>query len=64
MDLAKLFSDSETGKLQPAAEYEKVCGTIPLEMGAGDDMASDCTEEYAYFRVGKEEGAKHLPAGT
>jgi oligogalacturonide lyase len=64
VDLAKLFADSEAGKLQPVTAYEKVCGTIPMEWGAGGDMALDCTEEFAYFRVGKEEAAKHLPAGT
>lgn len=62
VDLGKLFADSEAGKLQPKAAYETVCGTIPMEWGAGGDMALDCTEEYAYFRVGKEEAAKHLPA--
>ena len=61
VDLALLFADSEAGKLKPASAYEKVCGTIPLEWGAGGDMALDCTEEYAYFRVGKEEAARHLP---
>ena len=64
VDLAKLFADSEAGKLQPASAYEKACGTIPMEWGAGGDMALDCTEDYAYFRVGKEEAAKHLPADT
>lgn len=64
VDLGKLFADSEAGKMQPADAYQRVCGTIPLEWGAGGDMALDCTEEYAYFRVGKEEAAKHLPADT
>lgn len=64
VDLAKLFADSEAGKLQPASAYETVCGTIPMDWGAGGDMALDCTEKYAYFRVGKEESAKHLPADT
>ncbi|HWA24100.1 MAG TPA: hypothetical protein VG734_00390 [Lacunisphaera sp.] len=60
VDLGKLFADSEAGKLQKVSAYEKVCGDIPIEWGAGGDMALDCTEEYAYFRVGKEEAAKHL----
>jgi oligogalacturonide lyase len=64
VDLGKLFADSEAGKLQPVSAYETACGSIPMEWGAGGDMALDCTEEYAYFRVGKEEAAKHLPAGT
>ncbi len=62
VDLAKVFADSAARKMQPADAYQTVCGTIPLEWGAGGDMALDCTEEYAYFRVGKEEAAKHLPA--
>ena len=64
VDLAKLFSDSETGKLKAASEYQHVCGTTPAEMGAGGDMALDAEEELVYFRVGKEESAKHLPEGT
>jgi oligogalacturonide lyase len=64
VDLAKLFADSEAGRMQPATEYQKVCGTIPLEWGAGGDMALDCTEEYAYFRVGRDEAAKHLAPGV
>jgi len=64
VDLAKLFADSAAHKLQAASVYEKVCGTIPLEWGAGGDMALDCTEEFAYFRVGKEEAAKHLAPGA
>jgi oligogalacturonide lyase len=60
VDLAKLLADSEAGKMQPADAYQKVCGAIPVEWGPGGDMALDCTEEYAYFRVGKEESAKHL----
>jgi len=64
VDLGKLFADSEAGKLQSVAAYEKICGIIPMEWGAGGDMALDCTEDYAYFRVGREEAAKHLPPDT
>jgi oligogalacturonide lyase len=64
VDLGKLLADSEAGKVQPKTAYETVCGSIPMEWGAGGDMALDCTEEYAYFRVGKEEAAKHLAPGT
>jgi oligogalacturonide lyase len=64
VDLAKLFADSETGKLKAASEYQRICGTTPAEMGAGGDMALDAEEEVVYFRVGKEESAKHLPEGT
>jgi oligogalacturonide lyase len=62
VDLGKLFADSEAGSVKGAAEYEHVCGTIPAELGAGGDMALDASEKFAYFRVGREEAAKHLPA--
>jgi oligogalacturonide lyase len=61
VDLEKLFADSAAGTLQDATVYERVCGTIPLEWGAGGDMALDANEDVAYFRVGREEAAKHLP---
>jgi oligogalacturonide lyase len=64
VDLAKLFADSETGRLKEASEYQRICGTTPAEMGAGGDMALDADEEVVYFRVGREESAKHLPEGT
>ncbi|MEZ0487909.1 hypothetical protein [Fibrella aquatica] len=64
VDLEKLFADSESGKLQPATTYQRVCGTTPPELGAGGDMALDADEEWVYFRVGKSEAAKHLSANT
>lgn len=64
VDLEILFADSAAGTLRDAGTYERVCGTIPLDWGAGGDMALDADEQVAYFRVGHEEAAKHLPAGT
>jgi oligogalacturonide lyase len=64
VDLARLFTDSESGNLKSASSYQKICGTIPAEMGAGGDMALDANEEIVYYRVGKNESAKYLPAGT
>jgi oligogalacturonide lyase len=64
VDLAKLFADSKVGKLQPADHYQRICGTTPSEMGAGGDMALDGAEDWAYFRVGREEAAKHLSKET
>ncbi len=65
VDLAKLFADSEAGNLQAATVYQRICGTAPPEIGAGGDMALDGdTEEWVFFRVGKDEAAKHLPEGT
>ncbi len=64
VDLEKLFADSEKGRMKPASEYQRICGTTPAEMSAGGDMAIDADEEWVYFRVGREEAARHLPEGT
>lgn len=61
VDLAKVFKDSEAGKMKPASDYQRVCGTTPASIGAGGDMALDGSEELVYFREGKEEAARHLP---
>jgi len=62
VDLAKLFADSQTGKLKPANEYQRICGITPPELDAGGDMALDGNEEWVWFRVGKSEAKKHLEA--
>ncbi|UKT65837.1 hypothetical protein [Pedobacter mucosus] len=64
VDLAKVLADSRLGKMKSVKTYERVCGTTPEEIGAGGDMALDGDEGWAYFRVGKEEAAKHLASGT
>ena len=64
VDLAKLFADSAAGAMKPAAEYERVCGTIPEALIAGGDMALDANEDFAYFRVTGGDVGQHLPAGT
>ncbi len=64
VDLAKLFSDSKAGRLQKADVYQRVCGTTTPELGAGGDMALDGAEDRAYFRVGKEEAARHIKPDT
>lgn len=61
VDLAKVFKDSEAGKMKPASEYQRICGTTPTSIGAGGDMALDGGENLVYFREGKEEAARHLP---
>ena len=62
VDLEKLFKDSEKGTIKNATTYQRICGIIPAELGAGGDMALDAEESFLYFRVGKTEAAKHLPA--
>lgn len=64
VDLAKLFADSQAGKVKSAKTYQRVCGTTPAAIQAGGDMALDGDESWAYFRVGKEEAARHLPPET
>jgi oligogalacturonide lyase len=64
VDLAKLFADSEAGKLKKADAYQRICGTTPPEIGAGGDMALDGNEDWAYFRIGHDEAVRRLPAGT
>lgn len=64
VNLAKLFADSKAGTLKPSSEYQRVCGTIPLELRASGDMALDADEDWIWFRVGQDEAMKHLPEGT
>ncbi|MBC7915448.1 MAG: PD40 domain-containing protein [Pyrinomonadaceae bacterium] len=64
VDLAKVFADSKAGKMQAPSVYQRICGTTPVELGAGGDMALDGGEEWVYFRVGRTEAAKYLAADT
>jgi oligogalacturonide lyase len=60
IDLERLFADSAAGTLKSQETYQRVCGVIPGEMGAGGDMALDAEEDLMYFRIGREEAQKHL----
>ena len=62
VDLEKLFKDSKAGTLKAESAYQRVCGITQPELRAGGDMALDASEEWVWFRVGKEEAAKHLSA--
>lgn len=64
VDLRMLLADSESGSLKAADAYQRTCAIIPAEMGAGGDMTLDANGETLYFRIGREEVAKHLPEGT
>ena len=64
IDLARLFADSAAGRLKPAAEYEQVFGTIPLEIGGGGELALDANEEAVYFRLSREAAEKLVQPGT
>ena len=54
INLERLFADSEKGKLKSKRAYERVCGTIPVELCSEGDMALDGSEEMVYFRLDKE----------
>ncbi|HLA95542.1 MAG TPA: hypothetical protein VK612_07465 [Pyrinomonadaceae bacterium] len=60
VDLEKLFTDSKAGKMQSPDVYQKVMGTTPVEIQAGGDMALDADEKWVYFRVGRDEAARHM----
>lgn len=64
VDLDHLFSDCKKNDVKDQSVYQRICGTIPGEMGAGGDMTIDGGEEWIWFRIGKEEAGKHLPEGT
>ena len=59
VDLQRLFADSEAGKLKKKQHYERICGTIPIEMCSEGDMALDGSEEFVYFRLDKEFARKY-----
>ena len=59
VNLEKLFTDSEAGKLQKKKEYERICGIIPIEMCSEGDMALDGSETFVYFRLDKEFARKY-----
>ena len=59
VDLQRLFADSEAGKLKKKQHYERICGTIPIEMCSEGDMALDGSEEFVFFRLDKEFARKY-----
>jgi oligogalacturonide lyase len=63
VDLEQLFADSQHGRVKPAGTYQSVCGTTPVEMGAGGDMALDANEDWVYFRISKEAAARRIQPG-
>lgn len=60
VDLEKVFADSKAGKMHSPDYYQKVMGTTPAEIQAGGDMALDADEKWVYFRVGRDEAARHM----
>ncbi len=64
VDLARVFADSAAHAMQPAAHYQRVVGVIPAAMEPFGDTALDADEQWLYFRIGKDEAARHLAPGT
>lgn len=62
VNMASLLADSLAGKVKTAEHYQRVVGTVPASMGAGGDLALDAEEDIIYFRIGREEAAKHIDA--
>ncbi len=61
VDLEKLFADCEKGKLKDSKKYQSTIGTIGADFGAHGDMALDASENWIWFRTGKEIASKYLP---
>ncbi|HWB86870.1 MAG TPA: hypothetical protein VG675_22185 [Bryobacteraceae bacterium] len=61
IDLAKLFADVAAGTVKPAAQYTRVCGTIPAALEADGNMGLDANDDFVYFKVGGPETAQLSP---
>src|SRR5262249_9290734 len=51
IDLERLLPDAVAGNAKPAAEYARVCGTIPPGINAGGNMGLDANDDKMYFSV-------------
>jgi oligogalacturonide lyase len=58
IDLARLFADVAAGTVKPAANYQRVCGTIPPTLEADGNMGLDANDDFMYFRVTGPETAR------
>jgi oligogalacturonide lyase len=64
IDLEKLFADVAAGTVKPAANYTRVCGTIPPSLNADGNMGLDANDDFMYFRVNGPETADLSPGQT
>ena len=64
IDLEKLFADVAAGAVKPAANYQRVCGTIPSSLRADGNMGLDANDDFMYFRVSGAETAQLSPGQT
>jgi oligogalacturonide lyase len=64
IDLAKLFADVAAGTVKPAANYTRVCGTIPGSLQPDGNMGLDANDDFMYFRVSGPETTELSPGQT
>ncbi len=60
VNIEALLEDVKNNAVKQSAHYERTVGVVPVSMGAGGDMALDAAEDIIYFRIGREEAARHL----
>jgi oligogalacturonide lyase len=58
IDLDRVFADSAAGTMKPAAQYERVCGTVPAGLRSGGNMGLDANDDFMYFNVTGPETAQ------
>src|ERR1017187_6926691 len=64
IDLANLFADVAAGTVKPAANYTRVCGTIPPTLDVDGNMGLDANDDFMYFRVQGPETTQLSPGQT
>ena len=64
IDLAKLFADVAAKTVKPAANYTRVCGTIPPTLQADGNMGLDANDDFMYFKVDGPETTQLSPGQT
>jgi oligogalacturonide lyase len=64
IDLAKLFADVAAKTVKPAANYTRVCGTIPATLFVDGNMGLDANDDFMYFRVQGPETEQLSPGQT
>jgi oligogalacturonide lyase len=64
IDLAKLFADVAAGSVKPAANYTRVCGTIPATLQTDGNMGLDANDDFMYFSVQGPETTQLSPGQT
>ena len=64
INLDKLIAESMSGNVKPAAEYERICGTLPEALRSGGNMGIDANDDFAYFNVTGPETTQLSPGQT